>query len=75
MRTLSKVGLAGLRFGMLFGHQDWIQQLNKVRMPYNINCTLTQLTIELALENYPVFAAQCQRLREARAIWSGRCSH
>lgn len=65
MRTLSKVGLAGLRFGMLFGHRDWIVQLNKVRMPYNINC-MTQLAIELALENYPVFAAQCQQLREAR---------
>ena len=37
MRTLSKVGLAGSRFGMLIGHPDWISEFEKTRLPYNIN--------------------------------------
>ncbi len=37
MRTLSKIGLAGLRIGALIANKDWLCQLNKVRLPYNIN--------------------------------------
>ena len=36
MRTLSKLGLAGLRLGFLKGHPDWVQQL-VLRLPYNIS--------------------------------------
>lgn len=41
MRTLSKIGLAGLRLGYLIGHPCWIAELNKTRLPYNVN-SLTQ---------------------------------
>ncbi len=37
MRTLSKVGLASLRLGFLVGPRDLIAQLDKVRLPYNVN--------------------------------------
>ena len=40
-RTLSKMGLAGLRLGTLVGPPAWIAELDKLRLPYNIN-TLTQ---------------------------------
>ena len=33
MRTLSKVGLAGLRLGMIIGRAEWLNELDKVRMP------------------------------------------
>ena len=44
MRTVSKIGLAGLRFGYLAGSPDWIAELNKVRPPYNLD-VLTQAAL------------------------------
>lgn len=66
MRTLSKLGLAGLRLGFLAGPPDWIRELDKLRLPYNIN-VLTQLSAEFALEQQAVFAAQVAAIREDRA--------
>lgn len=57
MRTLSKVGFAGLRFGYLFGHPAWIGEFDKVRPPYNVN-VLTQASIEFVLHHYAEIAAQ-----------------
>jgi histidinol-phosphate aminotransferase len=37
LRTLSKIGLAGIRVGMLIGSLGLIEELNKVRLPYNVN--------------------------------------
>src|SRR5213075_1919838 len=37
LRTVSKLGLAGIRLGYLAGRPEWIEQLNKVRQVYNIN--------------------------------------
>ena len=47
MRTLSKVGLAGSRFGMLIGHQEWIVEFDKIRLPYNIN-VMSQTAVQFA---------------------------
>ncbi|MEM7293226.1 MAG: histidinol-phosphate transaminase [Pseudomonadota bacterium] len=49
MRTVSKMGLAGLRLGYLFGGTEWLDQFEKVRLPYNIN-VLTQEAATFALE-------------------------
>jgi histidinol-phosphate aminotransferase len=65
MRTVSKMGLAGLRLGYLVGEQEWIQQLDKVRLPYNIN-VLTQQAACFALEHYDVFTHQAGRIRADR---------
>ena len=65
LRTASKLGLAGVRFGWLTGEKQLIGELNKIRLPYNIN-QLTQLTIEFALENYTVFAEQAEAIRTMR---------
>lgn len=37
LRTLSKLGYAGLRIGALFGPRDAIRELDKVRLPWNVN--------------------------------------
>ena len=37
MRTVSKLGLAAIRVGFLMGSRTLIGELNKVRLPYNIN--------------------------------------
>jgi len=65
MRTLSKLGLAGLRLGLLAGSPAWISQLDKLRLPYNIN-SLTQATAQFALSHYAQFQAQAARIREDR---------
>ncbi|HCS29714.1 MAG TPA: histidinol-phosphate transaminase [Spongiibacteraceae bacterium] len=65
MRTLSKVGLAGLRLGILVGHREWLQELDKLRLPYNIN-VLTQISAEFALDHFDVLMAQTSDIRKQR---------
>ncbi len=65
LRTLSKMGLAGLRLGLLAGPPAWLREFEKVRLPYNIN-VLTQVSVAFALEHVQVFDAQ------TAAICAGR---
>jgi histidinol-phosphate aminotransferase len=67
MRTVSKLGAAGLRFGLLIGAPDWIHELNKIRLPYNIN-SLTQVSMTLVAEHYAVFDKQSQQICDSRAV-------
>jgi len=66
MRTVSKMGLAGLRLGYLAGPPEWIEQIDKVRLPYNINA-LTQASAALALQHRALFDAQTAAIRAERA--------
>lgn len=43
MRTLSKVGFAGLRVGALVGHASAIAELDKVRIPWNVDAVAVAL--------------------------------
>jgi histidinol-phosphate aminotransferase len=65
LRTVSKMGLAGLRLGWLAGAPAWVRELEKVRLPYNIN-VLTQRSAELALDHASALEAQTARIREDR---------
>jgi histidinol-phosphate aminotransferase len=67
MCTLSKIGLAGLRLGFLMGGQDWINEFNKLRLPYNINI-LTQASAEFALAHTKTIAAQARQIRSDRGL-------
>ncbi|MCK5719207.1 MAG: histidinol-phosphate transaminase [Thiomargarita sp.] len=67
MRSISKFGLAGLRLGILVGSSKWIEQIEKIRQPYNIN-TLTQLSATFALQHYDVFEQQIQQLKTDRKM-------
>lgn len=49
LRTVSKIGFAGLRLGLLIGAKDTVTQLDKLRLPYNIN-TLTQVSANFLLQ-------------------------
>ena len=66
MRTLSKMGLAGLRLGLLAGPEEWVSEIDKTRLPYNIN-VLTQLSASFALSHISVFEEQTAKIREARS--------
>ena len=65
MRTVSKMGLAGLRLGFLAGPPAWLEEIDKVRLPYNIN-VLTQVSAEFALRHKAVFDEQTARIRTER---------
>lgn len=67
MRTLSKLGLAGLRLGFLVGRPEWIAEIDKLRLPYNIN-VLTQAVAERALAHAEVLNEQAAAIRIARAV-------
>jgi histidinol-phosphate aminotransferase len=66
MRTLSKLGLAGLRLGLLVGREEWMRELDKVRLPYNVN-VLTQRVAERVLGRMDVLNAQAAAIRDERA--------
>ncbi|MBA3582606.1 MAG: histidinol-phosphate transaminase [Gammaproteobacteria bacterium] len=66
MRTVSKMGLAGIRLGLLAGRPEWIGEFDKLRFPYNIN-VLTQATALFALQHLDVYAAQATEIRTERA--------
>jgi histidinol-phosphate aminotransferase len=67
MRTVSKLGLAGLRLGYIIGNPVIIEQLNKIRLPYNIN-SLTQISADFALSNKMLFDQQTQKICAERAV-------
>jgi len=65
MRTVSKLGLAGLRLGLLAGPSAWLEEIDKLRMPYNIN-VLTQESARFALEHHQVLDEQTAQIRSER---------
>ncbi|HAT33188.1 MAG TPA: histidinol-phosphate transaminase [Janthinobacterium sp.] len=71
MRTVSKLGLAGLRLGYMSAAPALLEQFDKVRPPYNIN-VLTQTAAEFALEQVAVLNEQAALLRAARGELAAR---
>ena len=66
LRTLSKFGLAGVRLGYLAGPAALIDEVDKVRPPYNIGALNAEATL-FALAHGDEFARQAALLREQRA--------
>jgi histidinol-phosphate aminotransferase len=66
VRTVSKLGLAGLRLGVGIGPAAWMHELEKLRMPYNVN-VLTAAAAELILDRRDVLEAQTRRIVAERA--------
>jgi histidinol dehydrogenase len=65
MRTLSKFGLAGVRLGYLCGHAALIDEVDKVRPPYNVSVLNAEATL-FAIEHADAFARQAALLRAER---------
>lgn len=66
MRTFSKLGMAGLRLGFLAGSSAWLEQLEKLRLPYNVG-VLPQLAASVLLRHHEVLLAQAEKIRQERA--------
>jgi len=65
MRTLSKIGLAALRFGFLVAHEDIIEEVNKVRLPFNVNALSQAVAVE-ALKKKKVLKKTIQEISAER---------
>ena len=66
MRTVSKIGMAGMRLGYAVAAPEWIAELNKVRQPYNLNA-LTQAAAPVLLAERALLADQAARIASERA--------
>lgn len=67
LRTFSKLGLAGARLGYAVASPAWVEQIDKVRPPYNVN-VLTRIAVQFALEHFKAFEAQAKLLRDQRTV-------
>jgi len=65
-RTFSKAyGLASLRCGYLVAHPDLINEINKIRLPYNLN-QFTQICATIALQHRDLIASAVAAIRRGR---------
>jgi len=65
LRTISKIGFAGLRLGLLVGSRDTIRELDKLRLPYNIN-SLTQASANFLLKEKDHIVANANLIIDER---------
>jgi histidinol-phosphate aminotransferase len=65
MRTFSKLGMAGLRLGFLAGSMAWLEQLEKLRLPYNVG-VLPQMVGAKLLEHHDILLAQADSIKQER---------
>ena len=65
MRTVSKIGLAGIRLGYAAAAPAWIREFDKVRPPYNVS-VLAQVVAERVLAHMRVFDEQAAAIKQER---------
>jgi len=65
LRTVSKIGMAGLRLGYVCARPEWIEAFNKTRSPFNVN-VVTEAVATKLLENKPVLDAQAAKVLAER---------
>ncbi|MGB8517836.1 MAG: histidinol-phosphate transaminase [Gallionella sp.] len=73
MRTFSKLGMAGLRLGFLAGNAQWLNELEKLRLPYNVG-VLPQLVAEKLLDHHDVLLAQAEQIKQDRSVLARQLS-
>ncbi len=66
LRTFSKMGLAGLRLGVLIASQTVIEMLDKIRLPYNMDALTQKAAAFLLRESLPLLNAQVQEIVDLR---------
>lgn len=65
LRSLSKVGLAAMRIGILIGSPCLVRELDKVRLPYNLNA-FSQIIARFYIENESEFEKQAYKVAGKR---------
>ena len=70
MRTLSKIGLAGLRIGFLCAAPELVRELEKVRTPYNVGSLNQRAAVWIMRNLRDELRAQCEEVaRERDAVF------
>lgn len=67
MRTMSKFGLAGVRIGYMIGRRELVEQVDKLRPPYNISVLNCEAAL-FALAHQDEFARQAEDIRRQRGV-------
>jgi histidinol-phosphate aminotransferase len=65
LRTLSKIGLAALRVGIMIARPEVVKEINKVRLPYNVN-SISQAVAKVVLGNRDVIDKQIKAIIRER---------
>ncbi|MCX5838910.1 MAG: histidinol-phosphate transaminase [Deltaproteobacteria bacterium] len=65
LRTLSKVGFAAMRVALLIGPPALVRELDKVRLPYNLNA-MSQAAAGFYLDHEETFLKQAEEIRRWR---------
>ncbi len=73
MRTVSKLGLAGIRLGFLSGPAEIVNQIDKVRLPYNISMLDQAVAMEV-LAHGEVLQTQADLIRQQRRVLARQLS-
>ncbi len=70
MRTLSKIGLAALRVGFLIGKAEIIKEINKVRLPFNVNSYSQAIALRILKERRVIDKAIKRIVTERKRLYS-----
>lgn len=71
LRTMSKIGFASLRVGYMIADDTLIHEINKVRLPYNLN-VLSQTAALEGIRNKKVIEARIKLITDEREWLSGK---
>jgi histidinol-phosphate aminotransferase len=66
LRTVSKIGMAGLRLGYAVAAPEWTAEFDKLRPPYNLNA-LSQAVAPVLLAEGALLAEQAARIKAERS--------
>ncbi len=66
LKTVSKIGLAGLRCGFAISNRELIAALKKTKSPYNLN-SITQKAVAVAIANYGEIGENVEKIKSEAA--------
>ncbi|MFN3263636.1 MAG: pyridoxal phosphate-dependent aminotransferase [Aquificaceae bacterium] len=66
LRTLSKIGMAGLRVGILIGNQEVVREINKIRLPFNITYPSQVIATLILRDFYNLIEEEVRRVISER---------
>ena len=65
LRTMSKIGFASLRVGYMIANEELIHQVNKVRLPYNLNSISQSIALQ-GIKNKMLVKARIKAITDER---------
>ena len=67
LKTVSKMGLAGLRCGFAISNRELIAALKKTKSPYNLN-SVTQKAVAVAMDHYSRIGVNVAKIKYVTAL-------